>query len=160
MINWNAIGALANLFGAIGVIVSLIYLARQLKLNRQIDQVSAFQGVFNGYTHHSNQFYAAPNKLAFKGLSNRSQLTVAERMYFDQLLSNMLNQLEMTVWLMEVGLMSESEFAPVVWMLENKIFCYPGAREWLDEWEPCYPPEFVKIMRKACDNCEISSQGK
>lgn len=39
MINWEAVGAIAELVGALGVIVSLIYLAKQIKGNSDtIDQ--------------------------------------------------------------------------------------------------------------------------
>ena len=33
--NWDAIGAIAELLGAIGVIASLIYLATQVRQNRE-----------------------------------------------------------------------------------------------------------------------------
>ena len=36
--NWDAIGAIAELAGAIGVIASLIYLARQIRQNYMIIQ--------------------------------------------------------------------------------------------------------------------------
>ena len=56
-----------------------------------------------------------------------------DRILFDQLLANMLSQLEMTSWLIDAGLMTEDDLAPINWFLEHKVFCYPGAREWLDE---------------------------
>lgn len=41
--NWNAIGALAELLGALGVIASLLYLARQIALNNTAMRASAHQ---------------------------------------------------------------------------------------------------------------------
>jgi hypothetical protein len=149
--NWEATGALAELFGAAAVVGSLIYLARQLKMTRQVEQVSAFQGVFNGFTHHSGQFFCAPGGLALRGLSDRDSLGPEERLLFDQLLANMLNQLEMTSWLIQAGLMSEEDMGTMDWWLEHKVFLYPGAREWLDEYEPTYPPAFVARMRRAAE---------
>ncbi len=41
--NWEAIGAIAELAGAVGVILSLIYLASQIQLNsKQVEQNSRF----------------------------------------------------------------------------------------------------------------------
>ena len=40
MLNWEAIGALSELFGAVAVVASLIYLSRQLKMTREVEQVS------------------------------------------------------------------------------------------------------------------------
>ncbi len=37
--NWDAIGAIAELLGAIGVIGSLVYLATQLKASTQASQL-------------------------------------------------------------------------------------------------------------------------
>jgi hypothetical protein len=147
---WEAIGALAELFGAAAVVASLVYLARQLKMTRQVEQVSAFQGVFNGFTHHSAQFYAAPNELASRGLRDRDGLSHAERMLFDQLLANVLNQLEMSSWLIHAGLMQAEDVEPVDWWMEHKLFCYRGARDWLAEFGPTtYPPPFFARMERA-----------
>jgi len=149
--NWEMIGALSELFGAAAVVGSLVYLARQLRMTRQVDQVSAFQDVFNGFTLHAGQFFSAPNDLALKGLTDRGSLSGAERMRFDQLLANLLNQLEMTSWLVQVGLMKEEDMGTMDWWLANKVFCYPGARDWLDANEPGYPPAFVARLRRAAE---------
>ena len=149
--NWDAIGALSELFGAAAVVASLIYLAKQLKMTRQVEQVSAFQAVFDGFTHHTAQFFAAPEDLALRGLTDRSGLGESDRLKFDQLLSNVLNQLEMTGSLTQAGLMSEDELQPVDWWLEDKLFCYPGAREWLEDFERFYPPAYFDRMKRAAD---------
>ena len=41
--NWEAIGAVAELLGAIGVIVTLVYLAYQIRQNTQSNHMSALQ---------------------------------------------------------------------------------------------------------------------
>jgi hypothetical protein len=41
--NWEAVGAIAELFAAVGVIVSLLYLAAQIRQNTQSVQASTFQ---------------------------------------------------------------------------------------------------------------------
>ena len=43
--DWEAVGAIAELFGALGVIASLIYLARQISHNSKIVQGSTNQAV-------------------------------------------------------------------------------------------------------------------
>lgn len=146
---WEAVGALAELFGAAAVVVSLVYLARQLRMTRQVEQVSAFQGVFNGFTQHSAQFFSAPDGLALRGLQHRDGLGPGERMLFDQVLANMLNQLEMSSWLIRAGLMGAEDVETVDWWLEHKLFCYPGAREWLVEFQPTYPPAFFARLERA-----------
>ncbi len=147
--NWEAIGALSELFGAAAVVASLIYLSRQLKMTRQVEQVSAFQAVFDGFTHHTAQFFTAPDDLALRGLTDRSGLSESDLLKFDHLLSNVLNQLEMTGSLVQAGLMTEEELQPVHWWLRDKLFCYPGAREWLEEFELFYPPAYFDRLKRA-----------
>jgi hypothetical protein len=43
--NWDAIGAVAELLGALGVIASLVYLGRQINHNSEIVQASTNQAV-------------------------------------------------------------------------------------------------------------------
>lgn len=147
--NWEAIGALSELFGAAAVVASLIYLSRQLKMTRQVEQVSAFQAVFDGFTHHASQFFTAPDDLARRGLTDRNGLSESDRLKFDHLLSHVLNQLEMTGSLVQAGLMTEEELQPVDWWLTDKLFRYPGAREWLEEFELFYPPAYFDRMQSA-----------
>ena len=41
--NWDAIGAIAELLGAVGVIASLVYLARQMGQNARATRAAAYQ---------------------------------------------------------------------------------------------------------------------
>ena len=43
--NWDAIGAIAERLGAIGVVVSLLYLATQIRQNTKSVRAAAFFGV-------------------------------------------------------------------------------------------------------------------
>lgn len=43
VVNWNAVGAIAELIGAIGVVGSLVYLATQIRSNTRAVKVAAYQ---------------------------------------------------------------------------------------------------------------------
>ena len=45
--NWDAIGAVAELLGAIGVIASLIYVATQIRRNTSAVYAIAYQSIIN-----------------------------------------------------------------------------------------------------------------
>ena len=83
------------------------------------------------------------------GVTDRSGLSESDLLKFDHLLSNVLNQLEMTGSLVQSGLMTEEEIQPVDWWLRDKLFCYPGAREWLEEFELFYPPAYFNRLKRA-----------
>ena len=52
--SWDAVGAIAELVAAAGVIVSLVYLARQIGQNTRSIRVSSYQSWFGSYDSLSN----------------------------------------------------------------------------------------------------------
>ena len=78
--NWDAIGAIAELLGAIGVIASLVYLAVQLKQNTRALQASSYQM----FRQEVTQVFQSP--VAIHGLSKtiRTGLTDFERLDEDE----------------------------------------------------------------------------
>ena len=49
--NWDAIGAIAELLGAIGVILSLVYLSVQIRQNTRSARASTFQSIASDAAH-------------------------------------------------------------------------------------------------------------
>ncbi len=147
--NWEAVGALSELFGAIAVVASLGYLSRQLRLTRNVDQLATFQAIVNGFTSHTDRFFSAENDLALRGLTDRKGLSEGEHLLFDHLLDNVLNRGEMAQGALEAGLLTEAEMGNLDYWLRERLFCYPGAREWLSENTNFYPPAYVDRLRRA-----------
>lgn len=152
--NWEAIGALSEFFGAVAVVASLVYVSRQLRMTRQVDQVGTFQAIVNGFTHHTAQFFAAEDQLALRGLTNRNDLSEAERLRFDHLLENVLNHAEITEGAVRAGLMREADLEPLHWWFREKLFCHPGAREWLEDFAGAYPTPYLDRLRRAAVEAE------
>jgi hypothetical protein len=146
---WDAIGALSELFGAIAVVASLLYLSRQLRMTRQVDQTGTLNAVVTGFTHHVGQFFSADDDLALRGLTDRSALSESERLRFDHLLSSLVSQGEMAHHAADPGLVSDSDINLLDWWLREKLFCYPGAREWLQEFEGWYGQSYLERLRRA-----------
>ncbi len=157
--NWDMVGALSEFFGAIAVVASLVYLSIQLRLTREGDQIATFQSIVDGFTEHSDRFFLAADGLALRGLTDRSSLSEEDRLRFDQLLANMLSQLEMSEWSLEAGLLSEEAVSQMDWFLERRVFVYPGAREWLDDFATWYPEHYLRRLRRAADTAMADSKG-
>ena len=146
---WEAFGALSEFFGAIAVVASLVYLSRQLRLSRVVDQLATFQSIVNGFTNHTDRFFSAENELALRGLTDRDTLSEADRLLFDHLLANVLNHGEMAQGALQAGLLTEAEMENLDYWLREQLFCYPGAREWLEANASLYPAEYLARLRKA-----------
>jgi len=68
--NWEALGAIGELVGAVSVLLTLIYLARQIKENTKVQTISAYSSMMDGFEAlHSclERFYerASSNKLEY-----------------------------------------------------------------------------------------------
>ena len=147
--NWEVVASIAEIVAAVGVIASLVYLARQVRMTRQVDQVGAFQSIVDGFTDHSTRFFSAPNQLAHRGLNDRASLDEADLLLFDMLLANLVSQGEMCEGASEAGLAPQESMEGLDWFLKNKIFIYPGARDWLKEFSPWYARPYLDRLEQA-----------
>jgi len=145
--NWDAIGALAEVFGALAVVATLLYLSRELRMTRQTDEMSALSTVTSTFTHHVGEFFSAEEDLAFRGLMDRAKLSEAERLRFDHLLSSVVSHGEVAHIAAGPGLIDQTEIDELDWWLREKLFCYPGAREWLNDFEGWYRPDYLARLR-------------
>ena len=131
--NWESIGAISELVGAVAVVVSLLYLAKQIKQNTQSTEAVGFQ------TWQSD---SAAHWLA---MANNRELgrDVAACMYDSRNLSddswipvgswllNNLRQYQTTFILHERGVIDDDLFAVEMRMAARNLWI-PGIRQWWD----------------------------
>ena len=79
--NWDAIGALAELVGAAGVIFSLVYLARQIRQSNATDQLTATLGLQSSYNAAGDLFLRDADVVA-RGLMDLSALEFEDQLKF------------------------------------------------------------------------------
>ena len=60
--NWDAVGAIAEVLGAIGVIVSLLYLANQIRQSTQTEKARAHQDIFSALSAHTDHMRSATQR--------------------------------------------------------------------------------------------------
>ena len=86
--NWDAIGAVGEVLGAVAVVGTLAYLALQIRQNTERERLSQ-DFVSNQYFNELRVLVASDPELAeieMKGVSDLSLLTDLERRRFDELL--------------------------------------------------------------------------
>ena len=133
--NWEVIGTVAEVAAAIGVIISLFYLAHQVRQSNKNDSVTAAQEVIRDYANHLTVVMSDENSNAFiKGLKSYGDLTATERYKFDFCMAGYINMVEVVLYHNEAGRgheileMVTDNFGP-------RIFAYPGAKEWWNHGE-------------------------
>lgn len=140
--NWDAVSALAGVFGAAAVVVSLVYLAAQVRQSGRVSSAAAFQGIIDGITEHLRFMYAPENAaLVAKGLESFESLSPTERMGFEALMAGLINQVEASLITLHSQMMSEDTIENWAWWLQTRVFCYEGAREWWSEARQGYQPD-------------------
>ena len=82
--NWQAIGAVGELVGALAVVVSLIYLAIQIRQNSKLLRSAAQDSVSLKYAQTMNMITSTPEGVAVfhKGLLQPRDLTPEQVTHF------------------------------------------------------------------------------
>jgi len=83
--NWEALGAIAEILAAIGVIISFVYLARQIRQNTQVQRRSNVRDIAQDLatTLRSISSDADMSALALRAFSGLDSLDAVERYRFD-----------------------------------------------------------------------------
>ncbi len=145
--NWNAIGAVAELFGAVGVIVSLLYLATQLRQSNVLAKRNAVQTTLAS-RGELNRFLAgdpAISDLYWRGLDSPDDLNESEWHRFIIILSTLVRQFEAIHTDHNAGLLSDG-----IWQSQNnsiqRWMSKPGAQRVLKQLKADFDPEFVRLV--------------
>ena len=128
--NWEAIGTIAEVVGAVGVIVSLLYLAVQIRRANINYVADSHHRVTDTWGNHTSIVMSDDNVAAFvKGLNAYEELSPEERVKFDFCISMLINLVETTIYHADAGVLDE-----VLEMEHNylgpRLFAYPGFEQW------------------------------
>ena len=144
--NWDALGALGDLVGAVGVVISLLYLAKQIRLssvqterNSQIVRGTAYQQ-FRQQVNSVVALRAADPELADiwdRGLRDLDALSPQERSRLGAMFFMTVGNWESQYYLKEGGVIDERMGAN-----RRAIVASPGFRKWWEQRRDTYHAEF------------------
>ena len=146
--NWDAIGAIAETLGAVGVIASLVYLAGQIRQNTRTVRSSTYQGLI-GLTQQAHMPIALDgdtSEIVRKGMQNSSQMNEADAFRFHWIMSGSFAGAENAMYQFENGMLSEdrwqSQFEVIRWFVAA-----PGVRSWWATYTTTHMnPKFVRVV--------------
>lgn len=160
--NWEAIGAIAESLGTIGVIASLIYVAIQIRQNTRSSRIETFESACRGVQDQHRSLIADPDLLhAFiSGHANFGDLGIKERIQFHSYMMNWLLEYQNFKQSFDEGAQSRGSFADKsLGELERFIISLlrtPGGQAW---WagetylNPSNREEFDRLMAENPDVC-------
>lgn len=145
--NWAAIGAIGEIIGAAAVVLSLAYLAVQVRQNTRSVRAASFHGITDSF-NHLNGLLASDASLAQvfrRGLQDLSSLDPDERIRFDFLVLGAFRIFETLFYQSRQGTGEQ-----VLWRAEEgtmrALLSNPGLRDWWNSNPLSFTPQFRTLV--------------
>jgi hypothetical protein len=144
----DVLGNLGDFIGGIAVLVTLIYLALQIRQNTAALKTASRQSIAAGYRENNRLRLDPAAALAWtKGLTSFPDLSFEENNYFSTLIIDEALFFQGAFALYESGQLEEATYGPyLAWF--SSVVATPGGTVW---WETTGRPIFVPAMVSAVD---------
>lgn len=145
--NWEAIGAIGEIAGALAVIVTLAYLSVQLRQNTKAARIAAVQAASENSSRFSEMLASDPdlNELVWRGLREPESMNASEARRFIAALNVFLRREAVSFYLHREGIMGDELWAARVGALSGTLN-QPGTRFYLDLAGQTLPADFRNFL--------------
>ena len=147
--NWDAIGAIGQVIGAVGVIASLTYLATQIGLDAKARRASAVHGLIEAFREYSHMLATDGDlgAIHLRGIRDFGSLTDSELLRFSAAFGFLLRLSEEAHFQWEEG-----NLDPQLWhgfeAPMKDLFAYSGVRDWWSTRCHWYNQPFQEYVRR------------
>ncbi len=136
--NWDALGAIGELVGAMAVVLTLLYLAVQLRQNTNLASGAAQREVMASFQLNLDRVKTNP-QLVQKGLAQFDSLSLAEQLEFTMIINQFVNHLEQPLRMLNRGLETQ-DTVDVYGDICMAILQEPGGLELWERTKPLFFP--------------------
>ena len=145
--NWDALGAVGELVGAAAVVVTLLYLVKEMRLNRVAAESDSVDSLSNGLNAMNLQVANDPemSEIFMKGFTNPNELSEIQLMRFALIGQTLINQFTTIKKHYEAGTLPESEWNTYC-SGTCQLMSGPGG-EWLCE-NIAISPEILRLFQE------------
>lgn len=154
--NWDAIGAIAEVLGAVAVVVSIIYLARQVRQGVNSIDNATFSETATSWreclgltTQHTEEF--------LRGLTQYPSMPPVDKWKFSSVMHGQMSNFENFHLKWQKGWLDEEQADRwrhlVIWYL-----AWPGVEQWWEQFSQIYTAQFqehVSEIRKGLKDGSI-----
>jgi hypothetical protein len=161
--NWEMIGSIGEITAAIGVILSLLYVGRQLKHSNTMARSSFRQGLGLQATQWAMSIASSPSlaevvaKVHFEDLV-REDATGPERMHIAYTMVGLIGQIFYAFEHWKEGILTDDQFAEL-YSPRNAILSKPYLASVWPYLSPGYPEDFNKWFEQYFDLAGPESLG-
>lgn len=145
--NWDALGAIAELLGALGVIVTLGYLALQIRQNTAVVRTSSFQELMKGISNFTASISqnAEVADIYLRGLASYDDLSEIEKIRFHTLMTEPFTNAQLSYQLHKRGLIDVQLYAGYLSSFSGLLHS-PGVRQWWLSSKTWFHQDFRKFI--------------
>ena len=146
--NWDALGAIAEIAASIGVILSLIYLGTQVRSQNIESRISSVNELVRQYLNSNRELSRDRElaKLIFDGFQDFDALQGAERLQFSAYMLGICRSSEAIFQQRLAGRLDESIWSGHFQGLKD-LFLYPGIRAWWSTREHWFSEEYRSLLQ-------------
>jgi hypothetical protein len=136
-VNWEAIGAAGEILGAIAVLVTLVFLANQIRQNNSIGKAEAEREWFATWHGLVRETMGSPEavELLRQGLDHYANMSVDEKAIFSTRMIAMFDHVDVLRRLHQKGFVDDDMLDPILGVLSS-IAATPGGDQWWREIGP------------------------
>jgi hypothetical protein len=110
--NWEIISSTGEWAGALAVVVTLFYLARQIKQQNELSRYNAWESLFQGFNQNNQLVASDPDvaQLLLKGFDQPDTLSDAESAQWIALYRTYFNHMQRAYRAYELGYLTENDW--------------------------------------------------
>ena len=148
--NWDAIGAVGEVLGAVAVFISLLYLALQIRNSRRTDQIIAAAQTASSVEEWIGQIVRDGELYALyrKGLTDYDSLEPNDRGRFSLLILQFLRSMEV-MWLQRNHGAIDDEYWSGMKVAIGDVISTSGGSKSFARYRRALDPGFVKLVEQA-----------
>lgn len=147
--NWDAVGAIAELLGATGVIATLVYLTTQIRQNTRALKASSMDSSTQSANDLRSSMFTNPDVVAvyYRGLANPADLDPIERERFRLIMGNVF-------WAIWNSFAQSSLGGNRAWEAQqnilDRVLRQPGGAWFWEHYCNEFDPEFAEEVNRRC----------
>ncbi len=147
--NWDALGSMAEMLGAVAVVASLFYIGSQIRYSAKVARANAFQNLVTSMVEINSSMMLNPEfvDLATRALDGEELEGVEYRQYM-VLVQSVVRYMEVVHYQVQLGVLGTEDMARVSPIAANHLNTIAGKRFW-EGTRSQYPADFQAFIDKA-----------
>ena len=155
--NWDAITAIAEIAGVVGIVVSIFYLGNQVRHSNQVAEEASFKSTFGlGMSVYLEMIEGENVDVIMIGLLSYDELRGREKMIFDNVLTCWFGVAESALLSQDLDIVGDETADTLMFAFRTRFFPYAGIHSWWSESKGIYPPEFQQRIEQEMTKADMS----